>query len=249
MSDNLIDADTVRKFLELLHARAAAALEGASPGVLQLCTMLPDDRAPRPLPFEIGDVERMVDAAVLAAKGGRNVYVETRSVRPRAPSERGKIDATVGTFAFVVDRDSDTGKAGNTLNGYPSVEVETSPHNFHQWLFLERAFDATAAKEIGDALRKASGADACTGVVTQPYRVPGTPNFPDAKKRKRGRTTVATRLLNVSNRVWSVDDLKAAFPRITIPKLKSATTQPSEKAAGALNGKGPTRTTPKFPPL
>ena len=39
---NLIDAPTIRKFLELLHARAAAALEDTPPGVLQLCSFIPD---------------------------------------------------------------------------------------------------------------------------------------------------------------------------------------------------------------
>ena len=242
---DLIDEATIRKFLEALHTRAAGALDGVDPpGVLNLCNQLPDDRM-YTQPFELGDVDGMVEAAIRNTKAGRNVYVESRTVRPGHPDDRGKIGATVGVFAFVIDRDADTGKAGHPLSGYPSVAVETSPHNYHQWLFLDRALNAAAAKTIGDTLRKASGADDCTGVVTQPYRVPGTPNFPDAKKRSRGRTTVATRLLNVSGRVWTVDDLHAAFPQSTNTKLHSAKAQPSEKATGALNGDGPTRGTPK----
>ena len=89
-----------------------------------------------------------------------------------------------------------------------------------------------------------SGADTCTGVVTQPYRLPGTPNFPDAKKLARGRTIVATRLLHVSDKVWTIDDLSAAFPSIANPELKAAGAQPLEKPAGPLNGGGPTRSTP-----
>ena len=242
---DLIDEATIRKFLEALHTRAAGALDGVDPpGVLNLCNQLPDDRM-YTQPFELGDVDGMVEAAIRNTKAGRNVYIESRTVRPGHPDDRGKIGATVGVFAFVIDRDADTGKAGHPLSGYPSVAVETSPHNYHQWLFLDRALNAAAAKTIGDTLRKASGADDCTGVVTQPYRVPGTPNFPDAKKRSRGRTTVATRLLNVSGRVWTVDDLSAAFPQSTNTKLHSAKAQPSEKPAGALNGDGPTRGTPK----
>jgi hypothetical protein len=121
--------------------------------------------------------------------------------------------------------------------------IETSPGNTQEWLLLERALSAAGAKSFGDTIRKVSAADACTGVVTQPYRLPGTPNFPDAKKRAR-RTTVRTQLLRVTGKVWSVDDLKIAFPQITNPKSKVADTQPSEKPVSALNGNGPTRSTP-----
>jgi hypothetical protein len=117
-----------------------------------------------------------------SAKGGYNVYVEARSVRPGRPDERGrgKIESTIGCFAFVVDRDGDRGKSGH-VNGDASVVVETSPGNFHEWLFLDRALDAGDAKPLGEMIRKATGTDSDTGVVTQPYRVRGTPNYPDAK--------------------------------------------------------------------
>jgi hypothetical protein len=45
--------------------------------------------------FQIGDVEGMVAAAVADAKTGANVYIETRTVRPGLPRERGKINATI----------------------------------------------------------------------------------------------------------------------------------------------------------
>jgi hypothetical protein len=153
---NLIDETAIRKFCELLHARAAAALSDiGDPGVLHLCAMAPDDKTMHPVPVCVGDVDYMVKTAVRRASEGCNVFVEGRTVRPGLPGERGKASATVGVFAFVIDRDADTGKAGHPLNGYPSVAVETSPHNYHQWLFLDRALNAAAAKTLGDTLRKA----------------------------------------------------------------------------------------------
>jgi hypothetical protein len=70
----LSDADTVRKFLEPLHSRAAAALSHLRrPGLLQLVSIDPDDRGMSYSPFAIGDVDRMVEAVLIDAEAGRNV--------------------------------------------------------------------------------------------------------------------------------------------------------------------------------
>jgi hypothetical protein len=244
MPSNLIDKTAIRKFTELLHDRAAAALaELDRPGLLQLCSLAPDDRSLCTQAFCVGDVDAMAKAAIVNVEAGRNVYVEGRTVTPGLrPEERGKIDATIGVFAFVVDRDADRSKAGRPINGDASAVVETSGGNTHEWIFLSRALNAAAAKTIGASIRKACGADDCTGVVTGCYRLPGTPNFPDAKKRARGRTVSPTCLLRVTDRVWSVDDLNAAF---ATAKVQTAKAQPPGKPAGSLNGGGPTRSTPQ----
>jgi hypothetical protein len=85
-------------------------------------------------------------------------------------------------------------------------------------------------------IRKGTGADHNTGTVTQPYRIPGTPNYPDAKKRARGRTVVATKLIAVSDRLWGPNEIEAAF----------AISEPVRKVAGSLNRNGPTRRTPRL---
>ena len=243
---NLIDETTIRQFLDLLHTRAEIALEGAPPGVLQLCTLIPDGSISAQ-PFCVGDVDAMTEAAIANAKAGRNVYVEGRIVTPGLPSDkRGRIDATPAVFAFVIDRDADTKKGGRSINGGASLVVETSPGNVHEWLFLTRALNAKKAKAFGDTIRKACGADDCTGVITGCYRLPGTPNFPNSKKRARGRVVAPTRLISVTNKVWTVDALNTAFPQNTNAKLKPATTQPREKGAGALNAAGVSRTTPQI---
>jgi hypothetical protein len=55
----------------------------------------------------------MLEAVLIDAKAGRNTYIETRTVRPGRPKERkagrGKADATIGLFAFVIDSDADKG--------------------------------------------------------------------------------------------------------------------------------------------
>jgi hypothetical protein len=135
---DLIDEATTRKFIELLHARAAAALSHVCrPGVLQLVSIAPDDKGMSIAPFAIGSVNEMVEAALTDARAGRNVFIETRTVRPGRPHERGrgKLESTIACFALVIDRDTDKGKGGHA-NGVDTTVVETSPGNCHEWLFL-----------------------------------------------------------------------------------------------------------------
>jgi hypothetical protein len=87
-------------------------------------------------------------------------------------------------------------------------------------------------------IRKATGADHCTGVITQPYRVASTVNFPDSKKIARGRIT----LVSVTNKTWTADGLIAAF---TTDKAQAAQTQTRRKATGALNRGVPHGGTPR----
>ena len=238
-----IDRPTIQEFVTVLHTRAAAALNGAR-GELHLCTHAPDDSrgGMSTQAFNIGDISGMTEAAVIGAKSGRNVYVEARAVKPGLPRERGKLHYTVGVFAFVIDHDADKDRAG-CVNGNARAVVETSPGNRHEWLFLKSALSAEAAKPIGDIIRKGSGADACSGVITQPYRLPGTPNFPDQKKRARGRVVVPTRLVRVTDRLWTLNELEVDF---STNKTQAAKTQPSDKAADALKSTGPTPSTPRL---
>jgi uncharacterized protein DUF3631 len=212
MPHPLVDATTVRRFLTLLHTRAAAALHGAAnPGVLQLCRISPHDDSIVVSRFRVGDVDHMADAALIDAEAGFNVYVEGRTVRGDTDG-RGSKAATVGVFAFGIERDADTGKAGRPLSDKATLTVETSPGNCHEWLFLDRALTGPEAVPIGDAIRRVTGADSGTGVITQLLRVAGTPNFPNAKKRARGRVECATRVSLITSKLWTHADLIAAFP-------------------------------------
>jgi hypothetical protein len=206
------DEGALRAFIAFYHEAAATALKGMPPGILQLCTLSGGKMHTRA--FEVGDTTAMVAAALEAGQAGANVFVETRSVRPGRPAERGTLTATVGVFAIVVDRDHDAGKGGRPLNGEPSVLIQTSGQNIQEWFFLSKALPAEEAAELGAAVRKATLADACTGVPTQPFRLPGLMNHPDAKKRARGRVPVQAKIISFSRRLWTGPELMVALPLI-----------------------------------
>ena len=172
-----VDAATVRQFLEIICTHVAQAINGADrPGVLQLCRINPmDERSVVPSRFTADDVEAMISLAIDDANAGHNVYIEARTVDPALRgTKRGGIDDTAWVYGFVCDSDADKGRAGN-ITAKPSLAVETSPGNYHLWYLLDRPIRAGQAKQIGDAIRKGSGADQDTGVITQCYRIAGTP--------------------------------------------------------------------------
>jgi hypothetical protein len=110
--------------------------------------------------------------------------------------------------------------------------VETSPGNFHLWYLFTRAIPADQAKVIGDAIRASAGADQDTGVVTQCYRVAGTPNFPSAAKQARGRTAVeTTRIAEQTGRHWDPDELLKAFSTCSAAGAPAATSVPIDAEA------------------
>ena len=209
-----VDEVTVRQFLEIINAHAAQVINGACPpGVLQLCRINPnDERSIVPSRFQIGDVEQMLATALGDAGAGHNVYIEPRTVRADLRgTKRGGLEDTAWVFGFVIDSDADKGKGGHVV-AKPTLATETSAGNFHLWYLLTRAISAAQAKPIGDAIRASSGADQDTGVVTQCYRVAGTPNFPSAAKRARGRINIEpTRIVEYTGRLWDPDELMAAF--------------------------------------
>jgi len=211
---SLVDPTAIRAHLAALHAHAAATANSLSHrAVIQLCTQCPDAPGLGVSAFAVGDVDHMARMAVDNAEIGRNCYCEARLVRPGLPRERGRADATLAVLAIVVDHDSDRDRAGR-LNDYASITVETSPPaNTHQWFLLRQPLDASTAKTVGDQVRQLSGADACSGAVTGCYRIAGSPNFVDQKKKARGRTITPTRLIGVTDKLWTPDELIAAFSR------------------------------------
>jgi hypothetical protein len=214
---DFVSRETVREFVTTIAARAKAALNVMTqPGYLQMSRLHPESEKLVPSRYRLDDVERMIDDAIAAAQAGHNVYIEGRTIREDAArcNTRGKLEDTAGVFALVIDSDADK-QMGWEPNGSasPSMSVETSPGNFQYWYFFRDAVAADIGQQLGERIRKAVNCDHDTGNVVQPYRVAGTANYPNKKKRERGRITVPTQLKDFSPEVlWTSELLKEAFP-------------------------------------
>ena len=90
-------------------------------------------------------------------------------------------------LGLVADMDSDTGKIGD-FPFEPSFEIETSPGNFQPAIIFDRPATPDEAEPLAKALQRATGADFGTGDIAHVWRVPGTLNWPTAKKIARGRS-------------------------------------------------------------
>jgi hypothetical protein len=213
MTVERIDTSPVCHFLELISHRAERALRGVTnPGVLQLTFIPPFEDECVPRRYAIIDVAAMTADAVAASEAGFNVYVEGRTVDVSLRGrQRGTLEDTVAVFALVIDSDADKGMAWRPT-AEASVVVETSPGNHHYWFLLDGAISAAKAKSLGDRIRASTGADHDTGNPVQPYRVAGTLNFPNKRKQARGRVITPTRVVSVTDRVWTPTELIEAFP-------------------------------------
>lgn len=234
------DRSVVRAFVARIHALADAATAGLhEPGLMQLVVIHPagGDGGTLIFQFKIGEVDFMTDEAVRQSNTGYNVYIETRTSRRRAPRDRrrGTIADTVAVFALVIDDDADKGRGGRTTER-PSLVIESSPGNTHRWFVLASAIPAERAARIGQGIKGRTNGDSDTGVVSQPFRVAGTPNFPGKAKAARGRVATQTGILDLDGPIWTADELEAAFP----PPKPRAKAQPNASAEGETGPTGRT---------
>ena len=197
MSARTFDHALVRAHVEMLH-ELAADLEGE----LVVCVFGEDPTRINPktgrmglaihrsvLRFRIGDIEANVDAIVkYEGVEHANVYMPLHVVRRGLlGNARGTKDDIVAVLGLVADRDSDTGKAGE-FPFEPSFEIETSPGNFQPAIIFDRPLERKEAEPLAKALQKATGGDFGTGDIAHVWRVPGTLNWPNARKLERGRS-------------------------------------------------------------
>lgn len=179
-----VDSNPIRSHVEMLHGLA----EGID-GVLVVSAYNVAGGNGTITHHRPGDVDGMV-AAIDAHSGtpGANVYVGLHLMkRSLARGKRGKREDVVAVFGLVADMDADTGNVG-ALPSEPSYIVETSPGNQQPvWLF-DRPLTVAEAAPLAAALKRATGSDHGTADVDHVWRIPGTLNWPNAAKLKRGRS-------------------------------------------------------------
>ena len=175
-----------RQFLRIIIAQARNATRGKrEPGCLQICTLTGDDTRFDWQRFAFNQTDNLITYALEQAELGRNVYIEGRTVQ-RDAVWRGKMHETGWVFALVIDSDGDKAKAwAGDIEA--SLVVETSPGNRQYWFCLREGITADEARAIGANMRAVTKTDSDSGVPVQPYRVAGLPNFPNSRKRARGR--------------------------------------------------------------
>lgn len=209
------DETAVRHHVELLH-QLAAGLTGKFVVSAFFANPNGEDRAGGQISHHlVGDVDGMVEAVMAhAATPNANVYVCPNLMRPTL--ERGKKGSesdVIAVLALVADMDDDTGRSG-AMPVEPNFVVESSPGNFQCFVLLDRAIPPADAKPLAAALKRGAGADHCTMDLSHVWRVPGTMNWPNAKKLARGRSPSAVSVTVAQpwdGSLTAVDDFRTAL--------------------------------------
>jgi putative DNA primase/helicase len=226
----------IRRFLTIISDQAKRAIgNNPQPGSLSLSRLHPGGGPLVATKFEVGQIESMVELAVADSDSGHNSYIEGRTVLRAGRGKRGTDDETGYVIAMVLDSDADKGEAGNVPEGATLiVESSAGTGNKQYWFFLSEGATAADAAPIGKLIRDSVGADkGATGKISQPFRIAGTLNYPDAKKQKRGRVVTGTKILeHHPERLWTLTGLREIFEALSQPKAK-AKAKPNAGAAKA----------------
>lgn len=159
-------------------------------------------------PVEGHDFEQDDAAALRFAvernKGGRNIYWSVNEVRPGLHKKPTKADIVGGRFSHV---DIDPPKEGGAFDKAeelarleklpcrPSFVIDSGGGIQAFWLLSYWHRASLLQLEIANQqIRDACGGDKCQN-IDRVMRVPGTINWPDARKRERGRVPVLSTIL------------------------------------------------------
>jgi len=149
---------------------------------------------------------------------GRNLYWTVNMVTPGLDKKPSKQDI-VGIRCAHVDIDPpkvgdwDKAAALSTLQarGAPSVVID-SGNGWQALWWVNEVTDVATIEQVNQGIQQAFGADHCWN-VDRLLRLPGTVNYPDAKKRAAGRGTSEASIAQPFNgNIYAPGALLQAFP-------------------------------------
>ena len=166
------------------------------------------------------DAAAAADWAVAANERGHNVYFTFNRLPAGSNRKPNASDIIAARFAFA---DIDPPKDGQPFDmtarlealendRFPPSFVIASGGGLQAYWRLEESKNLAAIGELGRGIAHKLKADSC-GNVDRLARLPGTVNYPDARKRARGRAPcVASILMPDTGQSYEPSDLAAHFP-------------------------------------
>jgi hypothetical protein len=230
-SASFFDYAAIRDHCHLLHYLASRA---NIPGKLILAAF--GGGYPKVQAFEIGQIEEMTEAAMAFQGTQYNLYAPWCLMHPDLPdgSKGGEKDV-VATLAFPVDADADS--EGPTPHApFKNLVIESSAGNYQEIMILETALPPIEAEPLARALGELTGDKMCVGDISRIMRIPGTFNWPNKAKLKRGRSPdpQPVRVHTAWDRTFtSIEALRASVANV---KPKSTTKTITAPVPDAVNG-------------
>jgi len=188
--------------------------------------VIPPDGQPLPYGHWLGsEVEEAANFAVRENAKGYNVYWTVNIVRRGYHHKPKKDHIDAARFAHVdVDPPKDGSRwdraaaleALRNMDARPSFILDSGNGLQGFWRLDELVEHWAPVERINRRICKLLGGDNCHN-IDRLMRLPGTINYPDAKKRARGRLPVLSTIIDGDNgEVVSMDALDKALPALTI---------------------------------
>jgi hypothetical protein len=152
---------------------------------------LQEGASPRPMRFNVGDTDAMIDAA-MAYSGvpGVNLFAPYALMSPSLrASQKGSEKDVLYSLAAVADVDADKCEQPK-IALEASYSISTSPSNRQDIYIFAQPLPASVAKPVLIALHAAIGGDSAQKDLSHIWRVSGTLNWPTKAKLARGRSPI-----------------------------------------------------------
>jgi RecA-family ATPase len=188
-----LDLAAIRMHVALLH-ELAAPFAGNGKLVLASYGENPATGAelvPKIAHFAIGAVDAMTDLIIrLCRETHRNVYAPLAVLRPDLPDgKKGSESDVVAVLGLVADFDDEQAAQWPTrLPKAPEYVLETSVERFQTFYLFDRPQPLADVKPIAIRLKAFARCDHGSVDMSHVWRIPGTPNWPNVKKAKAGRS-------------------------------------------------------------
>jgi hypothetical protein len=197
-----LDPEAIRQHVSLIHELAKPL---ADRGVLIVASYgeQPDEIDPKtgrpgvPLKpkvehFRIGDVDQTARAVMrLATEQHRNVYMPLAVYRRDGLKKgaKGSEQEVIASLGLVGDYDDDDAERWETRQQIPpNYTIETSRERYQAFTFFAEPADPARAKQLAIRLKAAANCDHGTADISHVWRIPGCPNWPNARKVTAGRS-------------------------------------------------------------
>ncbi|HEV2175022.1 MAG TPA: DNA-primase RepB domain-containing protein, partial [Nitrospira sp.] len=147
---------------------------------------------PKVIHVEVGAKAGIVEAINrIAQLPHYNVYMPLSAFRPDlAENAKGGEADVVACFGLVADfDDKDAARWAERLPLPPQYVLETSAGRFQAFYLFDKPAPLAAVKPIAERLKLFAACDHGTSDISHVWRIPGTLNWPNAKKVGEGRST------------------------------------------------------------
>lgn len=207
----LIGAEAARCFLTQIHQ--------GRPGRLEIRTNIPDTQHwPKFWPRTLDEAV----ATAMAKCATENIYYGVCSRRDRSSGKKNNVSHFPGVWVDVDFKDFKGGEreAWEKIDAFslkPTIIVHTGG-GLHLYFLLNEPIPVTPdlvleLEALNKAFAQTLGGDHCHS-LDHILRIPGTTNWPDARKRQRGRVPAPVRLLVHDGPRYTLEQLQAVAPTL-----------------------------------